>query len=434
MNSKLSASLFLGVSLTVLSPAADWPQYRGPNHDGGSPEKVLQSWPANGPRTVWKVPTPGGFSVFSVAGGRAFTLVAREIEGTRREVLLALDANTGKELWAAPLGEAKYDGGGDSGADGNQGGDGPRSTPTSNGRQVFVLDARLKLTSFDAATGQPGWSKDLVKDVGAKNIQWQNAASPVLDNNRLFVCSGAEGGSLIAFNPADGAILWKGENDAMTHATPVVADILGVRQVVFFTQAGLVSADVATGKVLWRFPFQFRVSTAASPVVAGDIVYCSAGYDVGSGAARISKDGDAFKATELWKLTGSAATKARLLNHWSTPVAKDGYLYGMFGFKDYTKGALKCVELATGKEVWSQADFGPGGVILAGGSLVALSDRGEVVLIDPQPAAYKELARTKAIEGKCWNNPSLSGGRLFVRGTKEGACLDVAPAPASAGR
>jgi len=92
------------------------------------------------------------------------------------------------------------------------------------------------------------------------------------------------------------------------------------------------------------------------------------------------------------------------------------------------------VELATGKEVWSQADFGPGGVILAGGSLVALSDRGEVVLIDPQPAAYKELARTKAIEGKCWNNPTLSGGRLFVRGTKEGACLDVAPAPASAGR
>lgn len=407
----------------VAVQAADWPQYRGPSHDGKSAESIA----AAVPRPVWKVPTTGGFSVFSVVGDQAFTLMSRELEGTRREVCVAFDVGTGKELWSTPLGQAKYDGGGDSGTDDNKGGDGPRSTPACDGKLVFVLDARLGLTALDAASGKLLWAKDLVAEHGAKNIQWQNAASPVLDGDRVFVCTGAADGALMAFAKKDGQVLWKGESDAMTHATPVVAEILGLRQVIFFTQKGLVSADVATGKVLWRYPFEYRVSTAASPVVSGDIVYCSAGYDVGSGAARISREGSEFKVTQLWKIRGSAATKAKLLNHWSTPVVKDGHLYGMFSFKEYGKGALKCVEIATGKELWSQPDFGPAGVILAGNHLVALTDRGEVVLIDPQTSGYKELARTKAVDGKCWNNPTVSGGRLFVRSTKEGACLDVAP-------
>ena len=103
----------------------------------------------------------------------------------------------------------------------------------------------------------------------------------------------------------------------------------------------------------------------------------------------------------------------------------------MFGFKDYGRCPLKCLELATGKEMWAKSDFGPGGVLLAAGRLVALSDRGEVVLIDPQPTAYQELSRFKAIGGKCWNHPTLGGGRLFVRSTQEGACFDVAPARAA---
>ena len=95
-----------------------------------------------------------------------------------------------------------------------------------------------------------------------------------------------------------------------------------------------------------------------------------------------------------------------------------------------TVGANDFVELATGRVVWSQKDFGPGGVVLAGGVLVALTDRGEVVLVNPQPAGYTELARFKAIAGKCWNRPVVTDGRVFVRSTCEGACLDLTPAPA----
>src|ERR1700760_4678286 len=130
-------SLFIG---TIYSTAhgSDWPQFRGPNHDGSSAEKILEQWPPSGLTEVWKVPLTDGFSSFAVADGKAFTLVAREVDGAKQEVCVALDAKTGKELWAMPLGVAKYDGGGDNGAPGNNGGDGPRSTPAYDHGKVYA--------------------------------------------------------------------------------------------------------------------------------------------------------------------------------------------------------------------------------------------------------------------------------------------------------
>ena len=102
------------------------------------------------------------------------------------------------------------------------------------------------------------------------------------------------------------------------------------------------------------------------------------------------------------------------------------FLSRAFGFKEYGEGPLKCVELATGKVRWEQKGFGPGNVILAGGRLVALSDTGELVLVEAKPDAYAEVARAKVLVGKCWSTPILSGGRVYARSTQEGVCLDVA--------
>ena len=119
----------------------------------------------------------------------------------------------------------------------------------------------------------------------------------------------------------------------------------------------------------------------------------------------------------------------RVQNHWSTPVCRDGYLYGMFSFKEYGDGPLKCVELATGEERWSADGFGPGNAILAGEHLVALSDAGEVVLVEATPETYRELARADLLDGKCWSSPALAGGALYVRGTQEGIRVDLAAGP-----
>jgi len=114
-----------------------------------------------------------------------------------------------------------------------------------------------------------------------------------------------------------------------------------------------------------------------------------------------------------------------MCNHWSTPVPLDGYLYGLFGFKQYQTAPLKCVELATGKEVWREPGFGPGNLILVDGHLLVLGDQGQLVLVEPSPSGSKEVARAKVLDGKCWSTPVVSNGRMYARSVKEGACFDV---------
>ena len=335
---------------------------------------------------------------------------------------MALDAMNGREKWAVPLGIAMYEGGGDSGAPDNKGGDGPRSTPAFDDDRVYTLSARLVLKCLNAADGKEIWAKDLVKENQSKLIMWENAASPMIDGDLIFVAGGGAGQALLAFDKKDGRLVWKGQDDAMTHSTPVAATILGERQVIFFTQRGLVSVAEKTGEVLWRYPFRYSTSTAMSPIVYGDMVYCSAGYGVGASACKISKSGSGFEASRLWFEPASV-----LNNHWSTPVCQDGYLYGLFGFKEFGRCPLKCVELATGKVLWSKEGFGPGGCTLVDGHVLVLSDAGDLVLVKATPEAYQEVARTHALAGKCWSAPCVSNGHIFARSTKQGVCLDVSP-------
>ena len=402
--------------------AADWPFYRGPEGNGATEAKLGKPWKKDGPKAVWRAETTGGFSSVTVKDGVAATLVTRDFEGSPTEHVVAFDAASGKELWAAPLKLAKYQGGGDSGAGDNKGGDGPRSTPTVDGGKVYVYGSNLDLHCYDAKTGAEAWSKDIAKEFGGKNISWSNATSPIIEGDLVIVSGGGKGAAFLAFNKGDGELKWKGEDDTITHATPTPATIDGVRQIIFFTKEGLAAVTPADGKVLWRQPFKFNVSTAASPVVWENIVYCSAGYGVGSAAYEVKKKGGEYETKELWRVEGDD-----LCNHWSTPVCRDGYLYGMFSFKKYAEGPVKCVDIRTGKEKWSEPGFGPGNVILAGDQLLALSDKGELVIIEAKPARYRETARADVLDGKCWSTPILANGFIFARSTKETACFSLTP-------
>lgn len=425
MNS-LSVSRVVSLSLVlagicVAETGGEWPSYRGPSGDGVAPEVLGKPWDSAGPKQLWKVPATNGFSSITVQAGVAATLVTRDDDGTPTEFVVAMDAASGKELWAKPLRMAKYQGGGDDGTGDNKGGDGPRSTPALAGGKIYAYGANLDLYCFDAKSGKLVWKKDVARDYGGKNISWQNATSPLIEGNLVIVSGGGKGAAFLAFDRNSGALKWKAEDDTITHATPTAAEIHGVRQVIFFTKEGLASLSPSDGKLLWRQPYRFNVSTAASPVVWDDIVYCSAGYGVGGGAYRVTKKGSEWSSEELWRTEGNDVA-----NHWSTPVVKDGKLYGMFQFKNYGNGPVKCVDIATGKVLWSQEGFGPGNVILSGDRLLALSDKGELVIMAAKPDGYEELARADVLDGKCWSTPTLAGGRIFARSTKEAACFAVA--------
>jgi outer membrane protein assembly factor BamB len=411
-------------ALSTSALCADWFQYRGSQVDGISHETIQSVFPAGAPRCLWRVPTPAGFSSFTVEGGKAFTLVARELDGAPAETCLAFDANSGKELWAARVGSANYPGGGDSGAQDNRGGDGPRSTPAAGSDRVYVYSSEMVLQCLDANSGKPIWARDIIKGFGGENLKWKSAISPVLDGGLVFVAGGGPGQSMIAFKQETGAVAWKTGDDNLTYATPALATLHGTRQVIFMMQSGLVALEAATGKPLWRFAFPYRTATACSPVVAGDVVFCTAGYEVGGAACRVKKTGVGFEAKQIWRVKGDQP----LGSLWSTPVHKDGYLYGMISFKKFARGPFKCVDLKTGAVKWEQPGFGAGQVMLVGNYLVALSDAGEVAIAEASPDRYKELARFKAVRGKCWNSPGLSQGRLYVRSTKEGASFDLSGA------
>ena len=398
---------------------AEWHQYRGPGFDGVTTETLNVD---NLKREVlWKVPTPNGFSSFSAAGGLVATLATRQDEdGITRETCFVYNASSGKMIWSADLAPSNYkSGGGNAGAKGNDGGDGPRSTPTLHGGKVYVYDADMNLYSFETKSGKLVWKQRIGKDFDGQEIRWKNAVSPLIEGDLVIVPGGGAGNAFLAFNKNTGAVAWKNGDATMTHATPTIATLHGVRKAIFFMTSGLVGVDIKNGKILWEQTHPYKVSTAASPVVDGDFVYCSAGYGVGGGLYKVSKRGGKFSSKRVW-------FSKDVVNHWSTPVLYKGHLYGMFSFKKYGNGPIQCIELATGKEKWRTQGFGPGNVTLTGdGKILALSDDGHLVVIQASPSAYKELGRVKAVSGKCWSTPILSGGRIYARSTKEGVCIDV---------
>ncbi len=414
---QLTPLFFIAAALHAETATTEWPSFRGPNSDGTLAGLDVSKASL---KEVWKTPTNLGFSSFAVAGGRAYTIVLRETEGNNSETLVCLDAKTGKELWAQPLGIInKYDGGGDSGTKENKGGDGPRSTPVVSAGKVYTIDANLGVFCHDAATGKHVWNRDVLKENSGENIKWQNAASPLIDGDVLLMAGGGKGQGLLGLDKNSGKVVWKGEDDKMTHATPILATILGVPQAIFFTQTGLVAVETKRGKVLWRGEHPYKVSTAASPVVWNDIVYCSSGYGVGASCFKISKAGSGLKADRIWRRENEC------FNHWSTPVVKDGYLYGMFSFKEYGVGPVACVDIRSGKDMWKKEGFGPGQVVLADKTVVAISDKGEIVMIESNPEKYVELSRTQVLGGKVWSYPIIAYGHLFARSTKEGGCWSL---------
>jgi len=416
----ISLAAMLGFAAGSEMRAADWPQYRGPGTDGVSTDLIRTNWAQEVPLRVWRVNIGPGLSSFSVAGGRAFTQVRRYVGNQDSEVCVALNANTGAELWATPVGIASYP---DVGVGGD---DGPRSTPTVDGNLVYVLSSYLRMYCLNVTNGQVIWSRDLVAELGATLIQWQNAASPLLVGDLIILNGNTPTNSLIALNKLTGAVVWRGQSDGMTHASPIYTTAAGVPQVVFYTQTGLASVAPASGNVLWRYNLPYNnLSAGASPVVGSNFVYCSAAYGTGAGAVQLTGNGGAVSAAQAWRTPGAN------MNHWATPVFHEGNLYGIYG---QSLLSLRCIVMATGVERWRQSLSGAGaGVLLVSGYLLVTTDNGDVILVRPQPTSYSEVARFNAVNGsvsgvppKCWNVPAISNGRIYHRSTTEAACYDVA--------
>jgi outer membrane protein assembly factor BamB len=231
---------------------------------------------------------------------------------------------------------------------------------------------------------------------------------------------------------------WSSLDENVTHTTPVIATIQGVRQVIFATQTGLVSLDRTTGAFLWKYTYPFfpiDTSMGANPVVYSNIVYCTAGYFRGAGAARVTLTNGTWNVTQIFSKNSAAGAAYRSI--WMTPVCYQGYIYTLCGENStFLTTPLNCIELSTGVLKWTTNGFGMGGIILVDGKLLVSTEDGQLVLAQANPNAYTELARYRAFQfdantrGKCWISPAYSDGRIYAHSTTAAICLDASlPSP-----
>ena len=401
------ATLVVAGSLMVGSAGAtdvgtNWPRYRGPGADGLSAETgLLSAWPAEGPPELWRSTLGGGYSGLSIAGGRLYTLAS----AGRDELALAIDAESGRELWRVRLDSNRFD----------DQGDGPRSTPTVDGDTVYVLGARGKLFALSTADGAIRWQVDLVDAFAAREPRWGVSTSPLVEGDLLIVDVGGRAGySLVAFDKASGSVRWHANDDKPGYSTPIAITLGEVRQIVSFSGSELVSVAATDGELLWRHRWQtsYNVNAAMPIFLPPNRIFISSSYDVGAAMLQVSATDGKFRVLNIWKTRS-------MKNHFNSSIVVDGFLYG------FDNGTLKCLETATGDEQWSVRGFAKGSLLYADGHLLILSERGVLALAAADPSEYREKARFTLFRNKTWTMPSLADGRLFVRDQQELVALDL---------
>ena len=412
------------VSFALACAGADWPQFRGVNHDGTSMDRILTNWTGAVTNPIWRIPLTNALCSLVVSDGKVYTQTIRTLVGVAEDTCVALSATNGVELWATPLEDTSYPHGG-VGYD-----DGPRSTPAVADGGVFVLTSYLKLYRLNPGDGSVVWVNDLPSLYGAVVISWQNAASPLIANGLIYLNANTGSDSIMALRTSDGSLAWRAQKEGMTHSTPVLAAIHGVPQVIFATQQGVISVNPTNGNMLWRtnYPFAYNTSLGASPVVWDDIVFVVGGraYGMGSVAYQATVSNTVWSVARLWWTNTTAA-------HWMTPVAYNGHLFGQFGIFgfDGPEAQLTCLDIRTGAVKWQTPGFGRCGTVLVNYQLVSLTERGQLVLVNADTNSYAELGRFQAIPNyfpdtnKCWNSPAVSDGKIFVRSSSFVAAFDL---------
>lgn len=389
---------------TTIAPAPrrSWTAFRGTNRDGRYEERTVKtSWPAEGPQLLWKQPVGGGYSSFSVADGIAYTLEQRR----GQEVVAAYRVSNGRELWTNAW-NAQFK---------ETYSEGPRATPTWDEGRVYALGATGEFRCLDAKTGRVVWSKNILTDNGASNLQWGMAASPLIVDDKVIVTPGGKSGkTVVAYDKATGERVWNALSDEASYTSPMLVNLAGRRQILVVTARNIAGLAPEDGSTLWThtWPTSMGINASQPLMVGSNRVFISAGYGKGAALIEISGGARAMSARTVWE-------NSMMKNKFNSSVLHDGHVYGL------DEGILTCIDVQTGERKWKGGRYGYGQLISASGSLIITTEDGEVVLVRATPEAHTEVARFRAFDSQTWNVPAIADGRLLVRNAKEMACYKL---------
>ena len=387
----ITASAVLISSLGL--SAQDWPQWRGANRDGKTGAFAVPStWPANLTQK-WKITVGKGDSSPALVGDSLYVFAR---QGTD-EVLFCLDAATGNERWKSAY-PADYV---VTGPPINH--PGPRSSPVVAGGKVCTLGVGGILSCFDAAKGTVLWRKRSTNDFLGVPYKTDSSMSPLVEDGRCIVHIGpSTNGAVISFDLATGEPKWKWDGDGPANSSPVIMTIGGKKQLVTLTAKKLAGLDLADGKLLWQVPFEANQGNNTTPLFSGTTVFYT-GQGKGLLAVNIQQQGESFTATPLWSTAQFGA-------RFTTPVLKDGLLYGSYN------GHLYCANAQTGAPLWDEAaGLGDSAALVDAGPVIfALGGRGQLLVLKPG-SAYAKLAQFTVASSETWAHPVIAGNRIFVK-------------------
>jgi outer membrane protein assembly factor BamB len=402
-----NAAVFLGAlvvtTIATAAVAADWPQWRGPQRTGLSSETgLVKSWPTGGPPLVWKGTSLGeAHATVAISKGRVYGMGLRGDD----EVVWALDDTTGKEIWAKRIaGRIRVPA--------QQGGNGPRCTPTVDGTRLYVLGVGGELACLEASNGNIVWQKSLTKEYQSEVPQWGYSESPLVDGEKVIAAPGGRKATVIAFNKNTGAEIWacNTNGDTAHYSSAIAADVDGTRQIIHFLSDGVVGLSAKDGKLLWRYDTPANnIANCSTPLYKDAHVFAASGYSKGGGLAKIGSS----SAKEVY------STKA-MQNHHGGMVLVGDYIYG------YNGNLLECMDFKTGEVKWTAprgTSVPKGSVVYADGHLIARSEGGRggmsvIGLIEATPEGYKEKARFEQPEpsgAPAWPYPVVANGKLYIR-------------------
>src|SRR5688572_216179 len=379
--------------------AEDWPEFRGKGRTGVWIETgILDTFPKEGLKVLWRTPVRGGYAGPAVADGRVFVvdyLETKRPRGTERAV--ALDEKTGKILWTREW-EVNYGG--------IRYAFGPRATPTVDGDRVYAAGSDGKLLCLDVRTGAIIWKKDYVADLGAEpqswGFPWGFSSAPIVDGTRLIaLVGGRPNAAVVAFDKLTGKEMWRALDlkGDLGVAQPIIITAGGTRQLIVWLPTSLVSLDPATGKTYWDHATKVGASmTVATPVQSGSLLFVSSFYN---GGVMMVLDDKKPAATMLWRGKSDSEIQTDTLHAvTATPAVIGDHIYGICSY-----GQFRCLLSKTGERVWEshavtqeRARWAAGQIVRHGERLFINNDRGELLIVKPSPQGYQEIGRTHLIK------------------------------------
>lgn len=398
-----------GIPATNLMGA--WPQFRGPNLDGISPDPtaLAKSWPATGPKVLWKIDVGEGFAGAAISKGRVY-LMDYDQKG-QADALRCLSLTDGQEIWRYTYPAKVKRNHGMS-----------RTVPTVAGPYVVAMSPKCQVICVDSLSGELKWQMNLVREFNTEVPPWYAGQCPLVDSNRVILATGGDA-LLVAVDLATGKVIWKSANPGnwqMTHTSVAPMEFKGRRMYVYGGSGGVAGVAADDGSILWENPdWKINIAAVPSPVPVGDgKVFLSGGYEAGSLMLQLKEAGGKLTTEALFRLKPAVFGATQ-----HTPVFNQNHLFGI-----RPDGQLVCLDL-NGKPLWQSGPknrFGNGPFLVAQGLIFVMNDNGLLSLAELSTSAYKQLGQIQVLAGPdSWGPMALADGRLILRDLFKLVCLDV---------